>query len=141
MSLTVTIGSIVIHDHPNKGAYWLDEEGITWPGFPVRRELAPESTELDGDLVLGFTRGSGQITVPVYTHGATLADVRANMLALEAECLQISYDLTISITGMDDETFEAMPAAPLWGEIDPGEVRALMVDGSIVIPLNPPVVG
>lgn len=140
MSLTITIGSIVLRDHPDKGAYWLDEKDVTWPAFTVRRRLAPESNELDGDLVLGFTRGSGQITVPVYTHGSTLAEVRANMLALEAECLQLSYDVTISITGMDDETYEAQPAAPLWGELDSGEVEALMVDGSIVIPLNPPVV-
>jgi hypothetical protein len=140
LMLTVTLGDLVIHDHPNLGDYWLDEEGITWPGFPVRRRLAPESEELDGDLLLGFARGSGQMSLTVYTHGSTLAEVRANMLALEAATYQYEFEVTISLTGMADEVYQAMPALPLWGDMDSGEVRALMVDGQLVIPLNPPVV-
>jgi hypothetical protein len=140
MSLTVTIGDLVIHDHPNKGAYWIPEDGITWPGFPVRRQLAPESEELDGDLVMGFTRGSGQMGLTVYTHGSTLSDVRANMLALEAETYKLDYTVTISLTGLADEVYDAMPTLPLWGDMEAGEVEALMIDGQLVIPLNPPVV-
>lgn len=139
------LGDLVIDGNftassPNGGKYHLTEENCTWPSFSMRREYGPDSKDLDGRLVLGAVRDEGQMTLGLEVHRQTTTDVALSVAELEAAFSQLVYDLTVVIDGVTIGTYEAHAELPQWGELDSGKVRAKIVAGSIVIPLNPPVV-
>jgi hypothetical protein len=139
---SLSLGALVIDGNPtatspNGGKYHLTEEACTWPSFSMRRRYAPDSEELDGKQVLGAVKDEGQMTLKFIAHRVTTADLAASVAELEAAFSQLSYNLTVVIDGVTIGTFEAHSELPQWGELDSGKVRAKLVTGTVVVPLNP----
>ena len=141
MSLSVTIAregtDLVIGDHPGDGAFWIPEDGITWPSFPMRRTYIPDSEAQGGRHHRAAVLDEGQVTLAVYVHATTLTALLAAMDELEAATSQFSYDFTILVDGSMTRTWPAKAENPLWGEFKSGMVKAKMIRGTITIPLNP----
>ena len=141
MSLSVTIArdgaDLVIGDHPNDGAFWIPEDGITWPSFPMRRTYIPDSEAQGGRSHRAAVPDEGQTSLRVYVHADTLVGLLAAMDELEAATSQFTYDLTVTVDGSMSRTWPAKSELPQWGEFRSGMVRAKMIVGTITIPLNP----
>lgn len=142
MSLSVTISrsgdDLVIYDHPSSGTYWINEDGITWPSFPMRRTYLPDSEVQGGKSMRAATLDEGQTSLTIYVHADTLANLLTAMEALEAATRQFSYTLTVTLDGSTSRSWTAKPESPAWGTLDSGEVKARMTHATITIPLNPP---
>lgn len=140
MSLAVTISrdgaDLVIYDHPNKGDFWVTEDGLTWPSFTMRRSYAPDSEAIGGKQLLRAVSDAGQTSLVIYAHADTTTALVALMDELEAATSQFGYDLTITLDGFT-RTWPADAELPQWGQLDSGKARALMTTATITIPLNP----
>jgi len=141
MSLSVTISrtgaDLVINDHPDDGAFWIPEDGITWPSFPMRRTYIPDSEAQGGRSHRAAVPDEGQTTLTVYVKAASLTALLAAMDELEAATSQFTYDLTVTVDGTMSRTWPAKAELPQWGEFRSDMTRAKMIRGTITIPLNP----
>jgi hypothetical protein len=141
MGLSVTISrdgaDLVIGDHPNDGAFWIPEDGITWPSFAMRRTYVPDSAEIGGRHHRAAVPDEGQVSLTVYVHATTLALLLTAMDELEAATSQFDYDLTVTVDGSMTRTWRAKSELPQWGQFDSGKTKAKLISGTITIPLNP----
>lgn len=116
--------------------FWVPENGITWPSFPMRRTYAPESEAIGGRTLKAAVPDQGQTSLRIYARAATTTALVVLMDELEAATSQFQYDFTLGLFGFS-RTWRADSELPQWGEIDSGEARSKIIAGTITIPLNP----
>lgn len=139
--ISVTIAregtDLVIDSNPYLGDFHIPEEGFEWPRFGMRREYAPPSVWVAGELLLSVVSGPADWQFEVYAHGDTSGDLSDAMDELEAALTQFAFDVTIDVNGVT-RTYAADPEFPDWGEVDTGMARAHMAKATIRLQLNPP---
>lgn len=129
---------LVIPDYldVNASGFWIPEDGLVWPSFPMRRTYAPQSKDIGGQQLLGAVPDSGQTSLRVYARAATTTALVALMDEFEAASSQFQYDFTIGLLGFS-RTWLADAELPQWGQINAGEAKSKIIAGTITIPLNP----
>lgn len=135
---SLSLADLVISTHPNSGALYLPEGGVTRPVFSTRYTRTPQSAYEDGNGdLLAAVREATDLPVTIYAHGEDTAALEAAKAALEAAVAQWSYDLTLTVDGAAvTYSAEILLDVP-WGPVDSGLVRAHMAVASFSIPLNP----
>lgn len=138
--VTVTIGrdslslaDLVFSGDPT-GDFHVPEDGVRWPRVALRRIYAPESEFIAGRVKLAQVAGVADYPLSLYVHGATTAEIAANMDALEAAVTQFEFDLTIAVDG-ESRTYTAEGDYPDWGEVDHSHLRGHFVKGAVTFNL------
>lgn len=111
------------------------EDGFGRPGFTIRRTYAPDSAWVGGRQLLASVADAGSLPLAFNIRASSASALEALVTEVEAATSQFAYDLTINIDGQT-RTWAADPELPSWFA-DSGMVKAHMVRGSIVVPLNP----
>lgn len=132
----LSLGPLVIGPNPFTGSFHLPEDGLSRPGFTIRRGYAPGSAFLPGQYLLTAVTESSTLPVIIYAHGDTSAEVEAAIAELNTAATQFAYDVTLAIDGQA-MTWPADPELPDWGPVDTGLIRAHIAIASLVIPINP----
>lgn len=138
MILSVTFerpGSDLTITNDPTASITLLEEGFGRPTFTIRRTYAPDSAWVGGKELLSKVSDAGTLPLSFNINGTSAANVEALIAEVEAATSQFAYTLTASIDGQA-HFWAADPELPTWSA-DSGMVRAHIVRGSIVIPLNP----
>lgn len=134
-ALPAPLADLVITNDP-AGALFLAEAGLGRPSFSFRKEYAPESPWVAGQALLAAVQDASAIPCNIYARGASTAAVEAAMVELEVALSQFIYTVTVEVDGVA-RSYEAECTAPVWGDVDSGEVAAHLVRASVVIPVNP----
>lgn len=131
----LTLSPLVVGAYSSTATYFLAADGISRPGFTMRRTYAPDG-DIAGKQLLSAVADQGPIQLNIYVQADTTADLQTAIDDLEAASTQWSYDLTVTIDGVA-RTYQADPEFPQWGQVDAGMVRAFMAHASITVPVNP----
>lgn len=141
ISLTITRAELaeddlVIDGNPFAGAFHIPEDGTEWPRFGMRREYAPPSAFVPGELLLSAVSGPAEWQFTVYAHGDDAAEIAAAMDELEAALTQFTFSVTLNVNGMT-RTYPADPDFPDWGEVDSGMARKFLARATVRLQVNP----
>ena len=131
---SLSLADLVITNDPTADITLL-EEGFARPGFTMRRTYAPDSAWVGGRQLLAAVVDASTLPLVFNINGSSAANAEALIDEVEAAVTQFAYDVTLSIDGQA-HTWLADPELPSW-TADSGMVRAHMVRGSVVIPVNP----
>lgn len=144
ISVSVTIdrtslsaSPLVISNVVSAGDYHLPEEAVDGlrPDFKMRRTYADDSPWVGGRQLLAAVSDASTLPLTFYAHASTQALLEAAITAAEAAFSQFVYTLTLTVGGQT-RSWSAEPELPTWSA-DSGMVRAKLIRGSVVIPLNP----
>jgi len=132
----LSLPDLVIDGDPFGVDFHLPEDGIGRANFALRKTYAPDSELFGGKQLLSFVRDLGSVSLRIYAHGTSTADLEANRAALDAAFSQWAYELTLTVDGVA-QTFWADPELPTWEPLDSGMAGAFMAVASVVVPLQP----
>lgn len=147
LQLTISRTSLSLEDldigtnpfNPGGGAtHWfhLPEDGLSRPGFTIRRTYAPDSEYIPGRYLLTAVTDASSLPAMIYAHGDTSAHLEAAVAELEQATTQFAYEISLAIDGQS-RTWLADPELPVWGAVDTGLVRQHIAIANLVIPINP----
>lgn len=136
-ALPGSLDDLVITANPGDEDFWIDESGFGRPQFAWRKTHAPESEVFPGQSLLSAVMDQSAIPCAIYAHADTSAELDALQTELEEALGQFVFTVTQTIDGVA-KSYTAECNAPVWGNVDSGEVRAHLVRAVVVIPVNPP---
>jgi hypothetical protein len=132
----LSLPDLVITGDSTGADFHLPEDGIGRPNFAMRRGYAPTSRLISGQQLLSAVADVGSLSLRIYAHGTSTADLDVNRAALTAALTQWAFQLTLTVDG-SAETYWCDPEFPTWGPVDSGEVAAFMSIATITVPVQP----
>lgn len=133
----LSLSPLVLNNDPFTGAFTYPEDGLAEPVFPPRVSYAPDSQWIPGRLALGSVLDAGSIPLSVYVRGTSAANLQTLKVELLTALVQLSYDVTMTVDGVEVGTWPAFPASVAWGVVDHGMAQRHLALATISIPVNP----
>lgn len=134
---SLTKAALVISD--DGATYRFTDVGVGHVVQSVRVSTAPDSINVDGSEVVGFSRAATSLPLEFYVIGATSAAVAAAVAELEEAFYRLEYPVTRTVDGVA-VTYSGGPCAlvPTRASVDSGVVAAHFETYGVTIPFPNP---
>lgn len=134
---SLSLAPLVVSD--DGPTYRFTEDGVGYVVQSVRTLTMPDSADVDGSEIIGFSREATALALEFHIFGASAAAVAASVAEWETALFRLDYPVTRTVDGVS-VTYSAGPCAlrPARSSVDSGVTAAHFDTFRVTIPLPNP---